>query len=218
MVESRSISGSRRNLLNRRATGCCNYNHGDPIAPDLLNWLAKGYFSVRSPHQFSSPFGAGNWTISLLHSTIRDYTGGEILLQAATPWIILIAHRVPHENTIRSAAFAATAIFLAFLAKLTGLIVIGAALAASGMVELAHSRKITRGMVGGVFGALLAFAVIYVSFLAKGSTPASSTNWSLPLDGIAFAILVPWVAGISWTDLMAWFFSIPQIRFSIVLR
>jgi hypothetical protein len=137
------------------------------------------------------------------------YDGGEILLQAATPWLVLTAYRVPETDAVRAALLAAGAVFLAFLAKLTGLIVVAAALVAGGMVGLTFGRRITHGMIGGALGALAAFAILYVAFLSRGWTAVAVTNWSLPFSSIAFASLVPWVAGMSWTELMAWIFLNP---------
>jgi hypothetical protein len=128
------------------------------------------------------------------------YHGGEILLQAATPWLILTAYRVPTMGMVPAALFAAGAVFVAFFVKLSGLIVIAAALAAGGLVFLGARRRITYGMIGGAFGAVAAFACLYLSYLLKESTQWSwsVTNWSGPLGGIAYDFLAPWVAGISW--------------------
>ena len=133
----------------------------------------------------------------------RTYRGGEILLQAVTPWLILAANRVPEMTVVRAALLAAGAVLVAFMAKLTGLIVVVAALVAASLVSIAVGRRISYGIVGGALGAVMAFVVIYVGFLSRGSTPASELESSLPLFGsIAFPSFVPWVAGISWPELM----------------
>jgi hypothetical protein len=132
----------------------------------------------------------------------RTYRGGEILLQAVTPWLILAANRVPEMSVVRAALFAAGAVLVAFMAKLTGLIVVATALVAAGLVSIVVSRRISHGIIGGALGALLAFAVIYVGFLSRGPTPASELQVSLPLSSIAaFVSFVPWIAGISWPEL-----------------
>jgi hypothetical protein len=152
--------------------------------------------------------------------TFGVYWGGEVLMQAATPWLILTARRVPEIGFIPAALFTAAAVFVAFLAKLSGLIIAAAALVAGSMVALAFGRRITRGMIGGAVGALAVVAIVYLGFLTRGPTAASVTNWSLPLRSIAFASLVPWVAGMSWTDLLitvflparsAWYVSITVV-------
>jgi hypothetical protein len=156
--------------------------------------------------------------------TFGVYWGGEVLMQAATPWLILTARRVPEMNIVTAALLTAVAVFVAFLAKLSGLIVAGAALVAGSMVALTFARRITGGMIGGALGALAVVAVVYVGFLTRGPTAVSVTNWSLPLRSIAFASLVPWVAGMSWTDSLmtvflparsAWYVSITVVALVI---
>lgn len=143
------------------------------------------------------------------------YHGGEILLQAATPWLILMACRVPEMDAAPAALLTAGAVFFAFLAKLTGIIVVAAALVASGLVVLSVGRRITHGMIGGALGALIAVAILYITFLSKGWTAVSATAWSLPFGSIAFAVLVPWVAGVSWSDLMTSMFFTSRYTFSM---
>ena len=128
------------------------------------------------------------------------YHGGEILLQAAAPWLLLTAYRVPEMDAIPAALLAAGAVVFAFLAKLTGLIVAAAALVAGSLVVLAFGRRITRGMIGGALGGVAALAILYVSFFSRGPTAVSETSWSVPFNRIAFASLDPWVAGMSWSD------------------
>ena len=128
------------------------------------------------------------------------YLGGEILLQAATPWLVLTAYRVPEMHAAPAVLLAAGAIFFAFFAKLTGLIVVSAALMAGSIVSLTFGRRITHGMIGSALGALAGLAILYLAFLSRGPTAASGASWSVPFNSIAIASLVPWVAGLSWSD------------------
>ena len=128
------------------------------------------------------------------------YHGGEILLQATTPWLVLTAYRVPEMHAASAVSLAAGAVFFAFFAKLTGLIVAGAALMAASIVSLTFGRRITRGMIGSALGALAGLAILYLAFLSRGPTAASGASWSVPFNSIAIACLVPWVAGLSWSD------------------
>ncbi len=147
------------------------------------------------------------------------YNGGEILLQAATPWIVLGAFKVPYLSAVSAGLLAAVLVFIAFLIKITGLIVAGSALMAGGLVALERLRKIERGMLGGAFGALIVIGVVYALFLSRGETqlssgplsggPAPGLHWSILLPGVLFSVVAPWVAGISWGDLLAWIFWHP---------
>jgi hypothetical protein len=129
------------------------------------------------------------------------YHGSEVLLQGATPWLILTAYRIPNLNIASAASLAAGAASLAFLAKPSGLIYVGAALFACSLVALASGRRITYGMIGGALGTLAVLGVLYFAYLSRAWTAVSETSWGLPFRSIAFASLVPWVAGMSWLDL-----------------
>jgi hypothetical protein len=149
--------------------------------------------------------------------SFSTYHGGEILLQAATPWLILTAYQVPEMKAIPAALVAGGAVFFAFFAKVTGLIVVGAALVAGSMVTLAFGRRITRGMIAGALGAVAALVVLYLNYFSRGWTPASETSWSLPLlSSIAFFSLAPLVVGISWPDpiylVIPRFFYVPAVH------
>jgi hypothetical protein len=146
----------------------------------------------------------------------RTYRGGEILLQAVTPWLILAANHLPEMSVVRAALLAAGAVLVAFMAKLTGLIVVAAALVAASLVSIAVGRRISHGIIGGALGAVTAFVVIYVSFLSRGPTPASQLGVPLPLFGsIAFSSFIPWVAGISWPELMTALFFGSRDAYSV---
>jgi hypothetical protein len=145
------------------------------------------------------------------------YHGGEILLQAATPWLILTAYRVPQIDLVPAAVLVAGAVLFAFFAKLTGLIIVAAALVASSLVGLKFSRRISNGMIGGALGALATLAVVYVTFLSRGWSAVSETNWSLPFENIAFASLAPWVAGMSLADpIESIYFALPKQTFTAI--
>jgi hypothetical protein len=143
---------------------------------------------------------------SFYYSThaFNTYHGGEILLQAVTPWLVLTAYRVPEMDAVPAGLLAAVAVLFAFLAKLTGLIVVAAALVAGSMVSLAFGRRITKGMIGGALGAVGVFAILYVAFIS--ATDAAPTGWSLPFKSIVFASLAPWVVGNSLSELITYIF------------
>jgi len=130
------------------------------------------------------------------------YNGGEILLQGLTPWLILAGSLVPAMSAIRAAGLACLAILIAFFAKLTGVMVASAALLAGSVEALVRLRRITAGMIAGAVGAVLAFGVLQVSWFSHGTTPASGAGWSFRVGDVLFAVGTPWVAGISWTDML----------------
>jgi hypothetical protein len=168
----------------------------------LIGWMfVVRTFAPNTPLSLLVVVLVGSFRYSTF--AFRTYRGGEILLQAVTPWLILAANRVPEMSVVRAALLAAGAVLIAFMAKLTGLIVVAAALVAASLVSIAVGRRISHGILGGALGAVMAFVIIYVSFLSRGPTPASELESSLPFFGsIAYSSFVPWVAGISWPELM----------------
>ena len=182
----------------------------------LLGWIkVSKKFLPNSKAIIAIVFAVGLFRYSTLPFGI--YNGGEVLLQAVTPWIILGTFKVPYLSAMRAGLLAGGLVFIAFLTKITGLIVVGSGLIAGGMVALRRMRRVTPGMVGGSVSALIVVGAIYELFLSKGSTQLSRAwapgqggiNWSFPLDGVIFSVAGPWVAGISWTDLLAWIFLHP---------
>src|SRR6202158_3852576 len=131
------------------------------------------------------------------------YNGGEILLQGITPWLILTGCRVPSLSALRAAGLACLAIWIAFFAKLTGVMVVSAALFVGGVEALIRLRRITAGMVAGAVGAILAFGALYVVWFSRGTTPGSGSGWSFRFADFFFAPAAPCGAGISWGDMLA---------------
>src|SRR6202158_3626399 len=131
------------------------------------------------------------------------YNGGEILLQGITPWVILAGCRIPSASVLRAAALAFFVVWIAFLAKLTGVMVASAALLIGCVEVLVRSRRITAGMVAGAVGAILAYVSLHFVWFSRGSTPASGTGWSFRFGDVFFALAAPWGAGISWGDILA---------------
>jgi len=131
------------------------------------------------------------------------YNGGEVLLQGVTPWIFLIGCRLPAETAVRAGIFAFLAIWIAFFAKLTGIIVASAALFAGSVEALFRLRRLTAGMIAGAVGAVAAVAGLYFVWFRHGTNPANGSGVSLhPVDAF-FSLAAPWGAGVSWGDMLA---------------
>ena len=132
------------------------------------------------------------------------YTGGEILILAALPWFVLASLRVPEGRLLPAAVIAFAVITLGFLAKLTGLVVGAAALTAACAPVLIAKRRLTPGMIGGVIGAGLAVALIYLFWLSRGETPGTVADGRINTGGVLLAIVAPWTAGTSLLDALSW--------------
>jgi len=180
----------------------------------LIGWIKIFHkFAPDSKDVILAAIAIGTFRYSTLPFGI--YNGGEILLQAATPWIILGTLKVPRLPLVPAGLLSGALVVVAFLMKETGLIVVGSGLIAGGLVALRRSHRIMPGMLGGAIGALVAVGAVYELFLSRGWTPVStqqlppSSQWSFFLDGVMFSVVAPWTAGFSWTDLLAWIFLHP---------
>jgi hypothetical protein len=188
-------------LLGIRLGAALSLTVGVSLLCCLLGWI-----------QVAKHFGLSSRTAMLVvgfmatfrYSTLPFgiYNGGEILLQGLTPWLFLAGFLVPAVSAIRGAGLACLAILIAFFAKLTGVMVASAALFAGCVEALLRLRRITVGMIGGAVGAVLAFGVLQVGWFSHGTTPASGAGWSFRVGDVLFALGTPWVAGISWTDML----------------
>jgi len=168
----------------------------------LLGWIQVAKHFALSPRTATL---AVLFIATFRYSTIPFgiYNGGEILLQGITPWLILAGCAVPSMGAAWAAVLACLAVWIAFFAKLTGVMVASAVLLAAGVEALVRLRRITAGMVGGAVGAILAFGSLYVGWFSRGTTPASGTGWSFRFGDVFFPLAAPWGAGISWGDMLA---------------
>ncbi len=167
----------------------------------LLGWIQVAKHFALSPRTATL---AVAFIATFRYSTLPFgvYNGGEILLQGLTPWLILAGCVIPSTSAIRAVVLACLAMLIAFFAKLTGMMVAGAALVAGGVEALISLRRITTGMVAGAVGAVAALGVLYVSWFSHGTTPASGAGWAFRIGDIFFAVGAPWSAGVSWTDML----------------
>jgi hypothetical protein len=182
---------------------------GGALLIGLLGWL-------RVARTFAFPAAAGLLlaaTLPLLRFstlTFGIYTGGEALLQAALPWMILLSLRVPRAGAAESALVAFAVVAIGFSAKLTGVIAASAALGAACLPQFLKERRLTAGMVFGALSASAALALVYVLWLARGPSAVGGSNGEGAAANIAFMVLAPWTAGLSLLDLLFRIFLFPS--------
>jgi hypothetical protein len=170
----------------------------------LLGWLAVlRKFSTRAlRHEVM--FVCLLATVRYATLPYGNYDGGEVLLQAAFPWIVLAAFKLSSMGFVRGALLLFATLLVAFLAKLSGLIVVIEAVLAVSLLYLSSGPKIGTGLIGGWLGIAIGSALIYFGYISQGWTAVSDVGWSLPVNKIVAAIDFPWLAGLSWTDFMNW--------------
>lgn len=168
----------------------------------LLGWIAVAKHFALSPRAAMLIVA---FMATFRYSTLPFgiYNGGEVLLQAITPWLILAGCCIPSMTALRAVGLACLAIWVAFFAKLTGVMVASAALLTCSVEALVRLRRITAGMVAGAVGASVAFGSLYLVWFSRGTTPASGTGWAFRLSEVFFALAAPSGAGVSWEDMLA---------------
>jgi hypothetical protein len=138
------------------------------------------------------------------------YSGGEPLLQAALPWMILLAVRVPRLDAFRAALVAFAVVAFGFFAKITGVIAACAALGAACLPQLVEEKRLSAGMVFGAVGAAVSLVLVYALWLSQGATAAGAPNGESLAANVGFMLLAPWTAGLSLLDLFSRIFLHPS--------
>jgi len=98
-----------------------------------------------------------------------------------------------------------------FLAKLSGLILACALLAASAVEQLRGGKGSRQGVLWFVAGGLAALAGVQILWLSGSMTPVSEGVPSVAL-GLGLSALAPWSAGLAMLDLLSWVLAHPARR------
>jgi hypothetical protein len=137
-------------------------------------------------------------------------SGGEVLLQAVTPWIVLAAVRLPRLSAPAAAAIAFLVVGAAFVAKLNGIIVAVAAFAAVGVTAWTRERRPTAGLIHGAAGVLIAVAANYAFwYRGRAQTHVGGGGDAFDMIHVLFAVTAPWTSALAWQDLLAWLLQRP---------
>lgn len=197
-----TLTGMRLGTATVLIAGLCNL-------AALLGWIRLAQAFTLGP-RLAVVATALIATFHYATSAYGIYSGGEILLQAATPWLLLAAWHVPHAPALPAAALAFAAVSIGFIAKLNGLIVMAAALPAASVLVLYRVRRVTPGMMGGALGALAAVALVYVFWFAtKPVTHFAGGGEAFGVVRLLLALSAPWTSPLAFQDLMAWLLQNP---------
>jgi hypothetical protein len=148
------------------------------------------------------------------------YGGGEIILFALTPWFLLLLFRM-HEFSPGEALCIFAAITVLTVAKLSGLVLAVASIAALQIVDLRLDRPgkmrrlVTAGVVLAVFG--IAFKILWLS---RGETPTSHSLAVFSPERLLTHAIPSFIAGfasiLSIGDLMTATLMHPQYGVGII--
>ena len=196
-------------LLGFRLGSALTITTGVSLLCCLLGWIRVAkHFALRP--QTATLLVVFMSTFRYSTTSFGTYSGGEILLQGVTPWLILAGCRVPAVTAVRAAWLAGIVVLIGFLAKLTGVIVAGASLIAGSAAAYRRLRRISSGMVAGAVGAIAVCGLLFIVWFSRGTTPGSGHGWFLARRATIFAFSAPWVAGVSWEDLLGSF--LPELQ------
>jgi len=183
---------------------------GISLLSALLGWLSLAKFFGITP-QMATLGVFCQATIRYSTYPFRTYNGGEVLLHALTPWLILLGIRLPTINPGAAAGLAFLAILAGFFMKLTGVLVTATALVSGAAVYLIRHRRLTFSMLAGAAGSVIAAGILYITWFARGSTPASANSaFTFSWNKQGWALASPWSASVSWMDLLSWLLCNPS--------
>jgi hypothetical protein len=154
---------------------------------------------VACSHHFALPFGI--------------YTGGEVLLFGTAPWFLLLVWKL-RELRWRDVPPLLAGTLAIFLAKLSGIIVAAAAIAAavpSGVGPWLSRQVARKALVAGTIIAVMSL-IFYDLWYSRGWTAVSSlmdVQWSLLASHSVFAVGSIVIASLSLGELAAYVFLHP---------
>jgi hypothetical protein len=138
------------------------------------------------------------------------YDGGEILLQGLIPWLALWSFGLPRHKP--STAFSGAVCFtlIAFVAKLSGLIVVALLVGAAALTFLVRHRKLNGSLIAAGAGVAVAVALSYHFYIAKGWTAINEPVWHLSLTRLVAPFVLPWFASLSLDDAISYIAQNPH--------
>jgi hypothetical protein len=159
---------------------------------------------------------AATWILVFLCATphalspFLTYNGGDQLLQAAVPWIVLGSLGVPESSMWIAAVMSCAGVLAAFFLKLSGSLVVGTMIGAVCIVDAASHRRIKPGVAGAAAGVLVAAGLVWAGWLRRGPTPGSAALASFHHWKAFAAVVFPWESGLGLTGSLSSGLSEPE--------
>lgn len=142
------------------------------------------------------------------------YFGGEVMQFGIAPWFFLLVWRLRDLGWTAIPPLLGGALAM-FLAKLTGVILAAAAIAAAVTVDgrpWLDMRRLRKATVAGVAVVIMAI-VFYIGWYSRGETAVSARStldWSILLGQLVFTLSAVWSAALSLGELGAHLFLHPR--------
>ena len=142
----------------------------------------------------------------------RFYTGGEILLFAATPWSLLALLKCVDLRPLPAFSVTLSVAVLLFFMKLTGLIVFATTVLALSAVDIVDRRRVRGSIVAMWAASAVAVLLLKILWLSHGQVPAEGTPTGLSWGAALFPVAASAFSGVSGLDLVAWLTLHPSRR------
>jgi hypothetical protein len=184
----------------------------------VMGWIyVARSFSVSSFVLLLFTFGLVAFSRATL--PFRMYDGGEVLLFGAAPWSLYAMRLAVNKSPILCLVISLFSAALLFFAKLTGLVVFAANVAAISLLTLVNQRRLNSSIIAMWVAAAVGVLCFFMLWVAHGAVPAlrpwtpgegsSFTSGWLP---IWFSITGATFSGMSAVDFLGWFLGHPRVR------
>jgi hypothetical protein len=157
-------------------------------------------------------FMLGLSTFSYVTSPFRAYAGGEVLLFAAAPWSLYAMRWAINRPAPLCLAISLLSCALLFFAKLTGLIVFAANVAAISLIALVTQRRLNSSIFAIWVASAIAVLCFFMFWVAQGPVPAGGSSFTFSWLPIWFSVSGATFSGISGLDFLSWFIGHPSVR------
>ncbi len=223
------IAPDPANIANDIATFQSWWSPGQYLVPGIFIWLGTNYGHalsltaliatlmgvigwVRVARSFDvNPFVLFVFVFGLVtfpYATLpfQRYTGGEVLLFAAAPWSLYAMLWAVGKPPVLCLAISLLSVALLFFAKLTGLVVFATNVLAISFLDVVSKRRLSSSIIAmWVASAIGAFCFL-MFWLARGTVPASGSEFAFTWSAIWFSVSGVAFSGISGINL-SWLFG-----------
>jgi len=150
-------------------------------------------------------FALGLNTFAYVVLQFQFYWGGELLLFAAAPWSLYAMRWSADKPPILCFMIALLSAAMLFFAKLTGLIVFVANVAALSLIALVNKRRLDSSTIAMWAASVIAALCFMLFWTARGQVPAGGATFSFGWLSIWFSFAGAAFSGISGLEFLHWF-------------
>ena len=172
----------------------------------VLGWIQVARsFAVSSFVLFTFALGLSTFAYVTLH--FQFYLGGELLLFAAAPWSLYAMRWSTYKPPLLCFTVSLLSAALLFFAKLTGLIVFAANVAAISLMTGANQRRLDTSTMAMWVASAIGVLCFMLFWVTRGAVPAGGSTFSFSWLPIWFSVAAAAFSGISGLQFLHWFLN-----------